>query len=334
MIFSSGRTSIPRYPHHPVNTRHKKRIGEPENCPRTKTQAGGPIRYIGKLPGKRLYWLIVPDGLTVLYRKKHRCLSLNSHFIRDVLRAQVCLYLAIRIHDDLYDQHEKRLSLIWEGDAFLLKAQRAMTDHFGRRSPFWEYYHRSISTTIRAVREIDSSQMRSQPHCPFPLKKYANLNSLFKIATHAVCLKAGRMRDFNKLSGCFDQLAIVGQMLDDFEDIIEDFNRGRVNSVARIFLNAGGSPRRKPLDRMAHNLLYTDVSTRLFRQLDRYLDKAQKSIECIELPALEEYLVSYRDSVRRIGERVHAQRVRQLFGGTGVSKFKTGRAAKNRLERL
>jgi hypothetical protein len=272
-------------------------------------------------------WFLAPKWLAAVYPKRISPTYADSSFLEDIIQAQSCLFLAFRMHDDLFDQHEGCLGLIWYGDELLFESQRLLVRHFSSESRFWDFYHRSVIKAIRTVQRInrfqaDSHAVFSQSH-----RYYSELNEVFKIATYAFCLRNRRMKDFQQLSVCLDFLAIVEQMLDDFEDIIDDFNHGRFNSVARFILNAGGSRHKKPLDRMAHNLLYTDVSTRLFFQWDRYLVKAQKSIECLKLPALEEYLISYRDSVRRMGERVHEQRVRQLFNVVGPSKRKTGKVA-------
>jgi hypothetical protein len=260
------------------------------------------------------YWIRVPELVADSHLQKEVHSGVSRNFMKDTMWGQICLYYAVKIHDDLYDRHEDRLSFLWAGDEFFLEAYRVFSKHFGQNYRFWTFFQGDVLSTIRSVQKIQNQEIQTRPTPRNVESEYPQLYSVCKVALHALCIKLNLTRAFRRLSDFYDQMAIVGQMLDDFEDIVDDFNHGRINSVARFLLDAGGPARMKPLDRMAHNLLYTDVSTRLFLQLDRYLVKAQKSIECLKLPALEEYLVSYRDSVRRMGERVHAQRVRELFG--------------------
>jgi hypothetical protein len=259
------------------------------------------------------YWLLIPEWLATAYRQKDGRRSLDRRFLKDVLWGQYCLFLAIKIHDDMFDKHVDQPSLVWAGDEFLQEAQGAFARHFERSSRFWEFYARAIRTTIRAVVENDWIQSQRRPSYTKLFRLHAGMYSVCKIAAYAVCLRSSKVHDVGRLSVFMDQMAIVGQTIDDFGDIGEDLNRGRRNSVAAFLLRSEAPSRREDSQRIARSLLFTDATQRLFRILQRRLGRAEESIRYLDMPAAARYLSYYKDSIRRLEHRMHTQRVRQLF---------------------
>jgi len=267
---------------------------------------------IRRLP--ETYWIFAPRRLAVKYgRIKGRPLFSRT-FLRDVIRAQYDLYLAIKIHDDIFDRQMAGPALVWTGDECFLEAHRLLIRHFGSSPEFWDYCHSAIRTTLRAVRDLDSLQARSRPSYRKMIRNYTALYAVCKIAAYAVCLKARRMRDYRDVSDFFDRMAVAGQAIDDFEDMIEDTGRGRINAAAAFFLQQGTPSHRKTLERVGRNLIFTDACDAFFRMLEGQLDRAEESTRRLNLPGLPAFMASYRNSVMRLEEHIHGERVKRLFG--------------------
>ena len=260
------------------------------------------------------YWLLVPGWLAGMYRKKNRRLPLDRRFLKDVIWAQYCLFLAIKIHDDLFDRHVDRPALLWAGDEFLLESQRVLLGHFAQSPRFWKYYHSAIRTTIQTIQDVDACQIQSRLHYRKVVQLYAAGYAVCKIATYAVCLRANRMNDFQKISVFFDHMAIVGQTIDDFQDMVEDARRERINAAAAFILRSDASSLQGTLEKIAYNFVFTDASQRLFNLLQQHIERAEKSIRSLNLPALLRFVDSYKSSVKRLADHVHTQRVKFIFG--------------------
>ncbi|MBN1893769.1 class 1 isoprenoid biosynthesis enzyme [bacterium] len=267
-----------------------------------------------RLPRPEPYWIFIPRLLAGKYGRKNGRPPGRRGFLGDVIRAQYDLYLAVKIHDDLFDRQITGPALVWTGDDCLLESQRILIRRFGSSPEFWDFCHSAIRKTIQAVRDIDSLQKKRNTHYRKMIRKYAALYAVCKIAAYAVCLKARRMRDFRIVSEFFDRMAMAGQAIDDFEDIIEDGERGRINTAAAFFLQYGTPPRPQSLDRIGRSLIFTDASDKYFRMLKRHLDRAETAIRSLNLPGLPAFMASYRYSVRCLEEHLHSERLKILFG--------------------
>jgi len=236
--------------------------------------------------------------------------------VNDILWGQYCLFLCIKIHDDLYDRHTNRPSLIYAGDEFLLKANRVFSLHFRASSSFWDFFYSSLRESLRAIVALNDLQLSGNARGAELLKYYTKEYSLCKIGSYAICLQGRRSADFSQVSAFSDEMAVIGQVVDDLQDIKEDIEDGRLNYAAGFLLRGEESRNltsRQLLKRIARDLLLTDASTRLFRQLHRRLSRAEKLIRPLRLSNASEYLDFYRMSLDNMEDRLHRQRVELLF---------------------
>lgn len=264
------------------------------------------------------YWLLLPTWLAMpSYHHGGKLESLDRRFVNDVLWGQYCLFCCVKIHDDLFDRHTDRFSLLFAGDEFLLEANRIFRLHFETSSPLWGFFHSSLRKTLCSIVALRRLQLDGQARGPRVFKRYKEGYSLCKIGTYAVCLQADRMNDFSRAAAFSDEMAIVGQVVDDLQDMKKDIEDGRLNYAASFLLHYGGSGkdrRRQPLTRIARNLLVTDASTRLFRQLHQRLGRAEELIRPLRLPDASRYVESYRGSLDTMEAHLHRQRVKHIFG--------------------
>jgi hypothetical protein len=266
---------------------------------------------------KQPYWLLLPRWLASVYGIDAGSKASHRRFVEDILWGQYCLFLCVKIHDDLYDRHTGRLSLLFAGDEFLLEAYRVFCLHFGTSSSFWSFFYSSLRESLQAIVALNDLQLGRKARRADLLKYYSKEYSLCKIGTYAVCLQADRMNDFSRAAAFSDEMAIVGQVVDDLQDMAKDLEYGHLNYAASFLLHCGNSKKHRsgqPLTRIARKLLLTDASTKLFRQLHQRLGRAEKLIRPLRLPEASRYLDFYRASLENMESHLHRERVKHIFG--------------------
>jgi hypothetical protein len=263
------------------------------------------------------YWLLLAQWLVNTWQGPGKEPLFDRRTVEDILWGQYCLFLCVKIHDDIFDAHTHRSSLIYAGDLFLVEAHEVFLRYFDSSSPFWKFFHSSIAETLRTIFAIDQFQCDGSTHSPQSLKLFAKEYAICKIAAYALCLKAGRKDEFPRIARFADEMAIVGQAIDDLQDIEVDYERGRINFAASFLLRFGNNGQQlgsRTLERIGENLLRTDASTRFFLELQRHVDAASKSMEPLQIPDATWFLGSYTKHLKRMEDRFHRQRVKQIFG--------------------
>ncbi|MBP1649272.1 MAG: hypothetical protein H6Q30_2717 [Bacteroidetes bacterium] len=241
-------------------------------------------------------WLLLPHWLADLYVLHGKRRIIDRNFLSHILWAQFSLFLAIKIQDDLFDKQLVDGSTIWMADEFLLEAQRQLGMHFAGSKSFWDFYAKSISTTVRAIDLVDRYQSRRWPDYRVMTRFYPSMYAICRIATRAVCMRSGNSDHFRRACRFLDLMALTGQVLDDLEDIWEDLQRGRMNAAAaflapRLRYSGRGSLK----DRTA--MFQRDGVEGLFKLLHIHVQQAQRTIRFLENSELTEYLKSYSDSL-------------------------------------
>jgi hypothetical protein len=243
-------------------------------------------------------WLLLPEWLAIAYRLDGRRRAADRRFLQDVLWGQFSVFLATKIQDDLFDGQIADRHLLWVADEFLLEAQRVFSLHFTGSKQFWDFYIQAIRATAGAIDLVDRHQSGRRPVYRTIARLYPSMYAVCKIATRAVCLRAGKPEHFQKASEFLDELALTGQLLDDLEDIGEDLGQGKVNAAA-AFLLGGVRPGRNPKPaEIGRAMLETDCLQRFFQMLQRHLRQAEKIVRFLKHPELTRYLQSYGGSLK------------------------------------
>jgi hypothetical protein len=270
-------------------------------------------RYIGRWPLARPHagqkrgpnspiWLLLPELLANDYQLTNRRRNPERRFLSDVLWGQLSAFLALKIQDDLFDGQLDGRSFLWIANEFLLDSRRAFQPHFGTSIRFWDFYDRAISTTCGAILRVDRNQSDRAPKFRSIAQWYPSMYEVCKIATWAVCLKAGRLGSFQNASRFLDELTLTGQLIDDLEDIGEDLHRGRVNAAAAFLISGSRSKRKLGAKGDAATILRRDALLRFFRLLHRHVNRAQKIMRPRRHPQLARFLASYEKSLQTFEE--------------------------------
>jgi len=279
-------------------------------------KAGRGIRFSGT-DENQPYWFLLPSWLADVFSGQENARNLNRHFVADVLWAQYCLFLFIRIQDDLFDMHTERISLIYAADEFLLEADRVLSKHFRRFSGFWDIYRRCLSETLFAINTVDAMERTPVTRSVKLLSKYTGVCSIFKVGSLALCEKANRMQEFRRICDFADQMAMAGQILDDYYDIGEDLKRGRFNYAASFLLGGGQRkwkfPPLRALKQINQNILLTELGDRLFLKIRQHIVLAREALGKMASPEASAYINSYLKTLVIIENQFHMRRVKIIF---------------------
>jgi hypothetical protein len=273
------------------------------------------------------YWLLLPQWLARNWRRSGKAQGLDRRSVEDILWGQYCLFLWLKIHDDIFDEQTHRISLIYAGDAFLVKACEVFSHCFETSSPFWRFFYSSLDETLSTIDAMDRHERSGRLQGLRSLSLIAKEYAMCKIASYAICLKAGREHDFPRVARFADEMAIMGQTIDDLQDMEKDLERGRINPAASCLLGPGRNGQRpgpQTLHRIAENLRNTDVSTRLFSALRRRVDRAARAIAPLGIPEAEAFLRSCRVHLERMEDRFHRERVKLIFGPYATMNISKG----------
>jgi hypothetical protein len=251
----------------------------------------------GARGGPHPYWLVFPDAVAGMHRRTGMA---DNAFLRDVLYGQSCLFLAVKIHDDVFDGHTQDRSLMFAADHLLLDAHEAFEHHFARGSPFWDTYLSSLRRTLNAIVATDQRQIHRFGSVKSVRALAREGYAVCTLGVYAVCLKQRRMRLFSAIRRCTEELAFVGQLLDDLEDMQEDMKRGRENYAMQVLSGgpAGGA--------------------KWFAMLRQSLQRAQALAARSGLPAIERHVSLYGKAVNSAEDACNRTLARLAFQRMGV----------------
>jgi hypothetical protein len=277
------------------------------------------------------YWLVLPSWLEGRYFPgRTREIGAVSRLVHDVLWAQYALFVAIRIQDDLFDGQVQAPALIFVADQFLLEAESSFRAVCKEYPAFWSTYRQCLQVTSQAIVETDVL-LQSQTASPeVLLAKYAEVSAIFKLGSAAVCVCGERFQEFSDVGRFCDEMAIVSQIYDDLEDVVEDLKGGRCNVVARIlgigpsYVGCGES-----ITEVVSAQLFGQCKTDLvLAEARNHLDLAEKAIRPFGLPAAGPYLVAQGETVgdleRIFRDRDSAELADHVFRSGGLGSLLRG----------
>jgi hypothetical protein len=227
----------------------------------------------------------------------------TGSFLEDVLWGQYCIFLFVRIRDDLFDGHVHGRQLQVAADMILEEGRRAFARHFDRQSPFWSALRTLLAGTQKAIAEVDMLQRRLMPPQVI-LLHYAKVSAILKIGLAAVCIQYDRRNQYKQIAACFDEIATAGHIVDDLEDVDEDLRRKRFNYVAAMIVRksrAETSNRDRDLH-IAQTLLYRDGTARIMRDVRLHLTRAEEALQGLRLPEVRAYLRMQRANVELLAQ--------------------------------
>ena len=266
------------------------------------------------------YWILLPFWLAEKYHGRHYRRALGRRVLDDILWGQYCLFLFIRLQDDLFDRHTDRASLLYPSDLFLLEAERTFSRHFPKGSQFWKIYRDCIEKTLFAIVIGDNMERRPVRNRGRLLEALGGTSTICNVGPAALCGMAGRFRDFKRVTTFSTEMMKAGAIVDDIEDMEEDLRRGRFNYAASFFLRGfrmGEAWKTKALRRVRRESVHGRGPSPLFLQIHRHLDAAEAAMRPFAVPAALEYLRSFRRSVVAMELSFQRKRIMTSIGKRG-----------------
>jgi hypothetical protein len=230
--------------------------------------------------------------------------------------AQYCLYFFIRVQDDLFDGQTEDLSLVFASDQFVIEAERVLSQYFAPSSPLWRIFRSGLKDTTRAILDVDRLQRRLGGPPAELLAGYAIVASIFKVGTAAMCLRLRRHHDLQPLGRFGDEMAIAGQILDDLEDVSEDWRRQRFNYVAKLLLRNGvGSAGSQPqLKELLEEIYLRDGGGRVLALAREHLERAASAIAKVDCNGAQHYVANSIKCLRELEAAFHRAQVQRVLG--------------------
>jgi hypothetical protein len=251
----------------------------------------------------------------------------RRRLLNDILWAQYCLFLFVRIHDDLFDGQARSPSLLFVADQLLVESETTFAKHFPDAA-FWRLFRQSLNTTLQGILKVDALQQHPSSMNGRALRLYADVSAIFKVGAAAVCVGSGRMGEFRLLSRFSDEIAIVEQILDDLLDVEEDLARARYNFAANELLAGAPADADRRAERLARTVLLGDGVGVLLKRVRKHLDRADAAIAPLRLAPAAAYVDTFRRGVDGFGQHVHQARVAHVF--QGLKEMQGALAAANR----
>jgi hypothetical protein len=259
--------------------------------------------------GEERFWSLLPRWLAS--DRRFVATPRRHTWLNDILWAQYCLFLFVRIHDDLFDRQTDSPALVFVADQLLLVCETTLARHQPAVA-FWPLFRASVSTTLAAILEVDALQRQPRAMKASSLVLHARVSDIFKIGAAAICVDARRMRDFRHISRCADELAIAEQILDDLFDIEEDVVRGRYTFVANTLLG-DGTVTDEWRASVAQQILFGDGVGAILDRAATHVDRARTAIDRLRLVPASRYLENFRRRLDELRPVIHRARVEHVF---------------------
>ena len=261
------------------------------------------------------FWVPFPGWLFAAFTRSGTAHSPRG-FLNDVIWAQYCLFLAVRVQDDLVDSQARDSSLIYAADEFLLEAERVLARHFGLSPSFSKLYRGCVLTTTRALVGVHALHRSSRIAPARILAGYADESALFDVAPAAICIMFNRAKDFPRVAKFSSEMVVAGQIMDDLQDIEEDLRVGRWNYVVRRILGRRrlcDTPSNVALELIGERVLQADALDPVFDEIRRHLESARDAIEALTVTPANALVCHQLQGVEVLRQALHRRRVDLLF---------------------
>jgi hypothetical protein len=184
---------------------------------------------VGALP----FWLALPALYHAHCVRDARRASAND-ILHRVLWTQFCLFLSVRLLDDLADDEARGAMLALVASDAALEAENAAAEIVDADAV--RQVREFLRSTLRAIPEAVRLQGSPRPGLDALLDVYRRGDALFKAAPFLLSRVHQRPEDVAALSASCDHLAEASQMQDDLADLATDLRAGRRNAMVALAL--------------------------------------------------------------------------------------------------
>ena len=263
-------------------------------------------------------WISMPMALDQSWSEE-RGQSLASGVLDELLWGQYALFLCIRLQDDLLDETGEDLRLILVADHFLIASLEAFQRFPELDDAFWARYRGWIRDTVNGDIEVEDLEADPGRFTKEHLGLHARVSAVLKVGVAAVARMHGRDEDVAWLSRFLDHAAVVHQITDDLDDLVQDLTGGRYTWVANtiLALEPGASLESDECARrLREGFLQPERGAVIAEELRRIARDATAEVPPSAPPAIHEAAHMLHRSADELEQRLHMARVRWVFGET------------------
>lgn len=260
------------------------------------------------------FWISLPCWLH--YKWEADNLTRAHYSLENLLWAQFCVYLSIKISDDELDGQTNITSSEQISKLLLTEAESTLSNYFPANSNFWEYFYKYLNETNSAIKRINKLQLNWCLETDQLNKEYYFLSSALKIATVAVFSINDKLNEFVYAENYLDEMSAGGQILDDLLDYKEDLLSGKLNYAARIMLDGFqiNLSKEELTEKVVESFIRTNRHKIVFDLIRSHYNRAHDEAKVYRLQREDKYHSVELTRFKKLENKIHYDRVRSVLG--------------------
>ncbi len=260
------------------------------------------------------YWISLPCWLHYKWSADN---SISTNYsLEDLLWAQFCVYLSIKISDDELDGQTNITSSEPISKLLLAEAESTLSNYFSANTNFWEYFYNYLNETNSAITRINKLQHNWCLETGQLNKEYYFLSSVLKIATVAIFSINNKQNEFLHADNYLDEMSAGGQILDDFWDYEEDLLSGKLNYASRIMLDDFplNLSKEELIEKIVESFIRTNKHKIVFDLVRSHYNKAHDAAKVYNLVREDKYHSVELMRLKKQENKIHHDRVWSVLG--------------------
>jgi hypothetical protein len=262
------------------------------------------------------FWILLPYALSEYYAKKDNSDEKERNIINEIIWAQFCIFLFIRIKDDVLDAGtDIYLSLI--ADQFLIESEKSFYKYFQKSKTFWSLYHMMLRESTIAMYQKEKFQKDIYSATNDIKNCIIEEGAILNLGIAAVCCRFGKRRDFSKLRNITSHLTVASQLIDDLIDVEEDLNIGNYNYVLRRLIhydNFTNSSNNEIIEKFNENMVFDNGFVKLTEEISNHLNQAETILSQYGFNKIMDYISDHRNLLSSLKREIHDTIFEYYFG--------------------
>ena len=245
------------------------------------------------------YWLYLPSWI---FSHANKRAGRHAQLQHDISWGQYCLFAAIQMQDDVFDGQSKQPSGIYLGDFFLLEAQEVFRRHFESRSRFWKEMNDCLRRTLAGILQVRKLQSSKTIQPAKLARAYVDVAAIFEVGSIASAIACHHEKLLPSLLAYCRAMSVAGQLVDDYQDMLEDFEQGCWNYALQLIMKDVSLEKLRSADSIAPLLERYDHSI-VFDTMKRCVQRARRATRASPIGDIDAYLDHYARAIENMRSR-------------------------------
>lgn len=262
------------------------------------------------------FWYKLPIIIEADTNNKFGLAFDKKKILQDSLWAQYCIFMHIRIKDDVIDLDTDDKDLILISDLFRIECEETLAKYFDHNNNLWSTYYQLLKETTTAMYKKENIEKQKIPSTIEILKQNGLESSILNIGTAAICFMYGKTKEFLTIKQCVSYLVISSQIINDLNDFKKDLKRGNKNYVAaRLmeFQNFKGDSTDEILEQITNYSFNSKQIEMIINDAFNYITKAELEAAPLNLIDLENIIDEFKIYINSIKESFVQKRAEKFL---------------------